>query len=537
MPKFTFSLPAATSAGDGIESALSSGTRDEDLTYTGDDSIVWDRVNGTRLRRGLPGLASIGYPRPEDTATAAPTGETFTVEGPPGMTEAQAREIFLQQNQAGSLVGLKSGSFINSSTQAAGGLSGALGQLTQQIAGFGGSAQGAITGSLNRLTNSAQALPTSELLTSAKSVASRVVGGITSVLNTTPVTNGITAGDFARQATALAPVGNLDTTQVKSALSQTTKLVAQPEDAVSDSKGVGKYGLDAVQLETAGMIKPGTVSRYLAQDANSLTSVLESPAVWTGQDGVNSLDTLLASPSKQDRIQQELMTIGLSRLQEFGVPTDQLDPQALAGTALNAAKSPTAALAWAQGQSLPTGVKAAYDTVARDGAFAVNFGDTKTSDAMTQTFPGLPAEDTVDRATLNAASQRVTGDPKIPQVAYTSVPPGPSTAELEKKFDQAANDFGDIADRFKAVADKGAQVRAETNSYYDDIRVVEGLISDLTALEARMQALINEAKNLEPPDPSLVARIEKAKTFVPRLITAYEGAIESLRRSAASRTA
>jgi hypothetical protein len=35
------------------------------LTYTGNDPIVWDRVNGERIRSGLPGLADIGLPRPE----------------------------------------------------------------------------------------------------------------------------------------------------------------------------------------------------------------------------------------------------------------------------------------------------------------------------------------------------------------------------------------------------------------------------------------------------------------------------------------
>jgi len=35
------------------------------LTYTGTDPIVWDRVNGERIRSGLPGLADIGLPRPE----------------------------------------------------------------------------------------------------------------------------------------------------------------------------------------------------------------------------------------------------------------------------------------------------------------------------------------------------------------------------------------------------------------------------------------------------------------------------------------
>jgi hypothetical protein len=50
----------------GVEQGLASGTKDEDLTYTGDDNIAWDRVNGERLRRGLPGLADLGYPRPPD---------------------------------------------------------------------------------------------------------------------------------------------------------------------------------------------------------------------------------------------------------------------------------------------------------------------------------------------------------------------------------------------------------------------------------------------------------------------------------------
>ena len=50
------------------DASLYSKTKDEDLTYTGSDTIVWDRINAERLRRGLPGLAAIGYPRPPETA-------------------------------------------------------------------------------------------------------------------------------------------------------------------------------------------------------------------------------------------------------------------------------------------------------------------------------------------------------------------------------------------------------------------------------------------------------------------------------------
>lgn len=47
-----------------INTSLYANTSNEDLTYTGDDYIVWDRINAERLRRGLPGLQSLGFPRP-----------------------------------------------------------------------------------------------------------------------------------------------------------------------------------------------------------------------------------------------------------------------------------------------------------------------------------------------------------------------------------------------------------------------------------------------------------------------------------------
>ena len=51
-----------------LETNIYSKTKNEDLTYTGDDELVWDRVNAERLRRGLPSLTAIGYPRPETAA-------------------------------------------------------------------------------------------------------------------------------------------------------------------------------------------------------------------------------------------------------------------------------------------------------------------------------------------------------------------------------------------------------------------------------------------------------------------------------------
>jgi len=51
-----------------IGSSVYANTKDADLTYTGSDETVWDRINEERLRRGLPSLTAIGYPRPVTTA-------------------------------------------------------------------------------------------------------------------------------------------------------------------------------------------------------------------------------------------------------------------------------------------------------------------------------------------------------------------------------------------------------------------------------------------------------------------------------------
>jgi hypothetical protein len=158
MSSFTFNLDSLkSSVGSGtasVESGLYSKTKDEDLIYKGADTIVWDRSNAERLRRGLPSLTDIGYPRPpEDTpaetapATAADgSAKTFEIKGPPGMTREQALEIFKKQAGTGGLVGFKSGDVLSAATQSADGLESAQASLQQSLAGVGGSLGGGLGG-------------------------------------------------------------------------------------------------------------------------------------------------------------------------------------------------------------------------------------------------------------------------------------------------------------------------------------------------------------------------------------------------------
>ena len=514
MANFTFNLDSlkssAGSTGTKIETNLYAKTKDEDLTYTGTDTTVWDRINGERLRRGLPSLTSLGFPRPPDdpndaqpgnagtaaTSTTAPDGsaKTFEIKGPPGLTREQAFEIFKKQANAGGLVGFKSGDVLSAATQAAdglpeaqalvaqaqsgvngslnvggfasslsaagvdlstgrissvdaafakGGINGGAGAFSSVLGGVAsglGAAGGALGGSLAGTAAGLTALvgpAVSALGTAgsalvgaaakAGSVATASIQTINNALTNVPVgPNTIDVADFAKTIPAVNAIGPMDSAQVTGVLAQAKNLVGQSASTISNAKGIGEFGLGIQQLETAGYVKPGT-SNLLAQGASSLAAVAKSPSIWTGKGGIQGLSGLLSSPSTQGLIQQDLMTKGVAGLGAAGIPVKNLSAQGLAGMSLNAAKSLPNAEAFAKGLPIPgdaTGnIKAAFNTAVRDSAFAVNLVSTKIPNSLKDTEIPVPATDTVSRATVDAASSRITGNEKIPPVYYSSLPP------------------------------------------------------------------------------------------------------------------
>ena len=477
MGNFTFNLDSlkssAGSSATSFETSLNSKTKDADLTYTGTDTTVWDRVNGERLRRGLPSLTSLGYPRPPEDTTAAPSGsqrggtefattpdgsaKVFDVKGPPGLTREQAFDIFKKQAAAGGLVGFKSGDVLSAATQAADGLPGAQALVAQAQAGLGsalGSASsalaqagGALGGSLASTAAGLTAL-VGPAVSSISGVGSALVGAaakagsvatsalqtINTALTKTPLgASPINVADFAKTIPAVGGLGPMTTSQVTGVLAQAKNLVAQSASTISNAKGIGEYGLNIQQLETAGYVKPG-ISNLLAQGTSSLAAIAKSPASWTGKDGIQGLSGLLASPSTQGLIQQDLMAKGVAGLGAVGIPVSNLSAQGLAGMALNAAKSLPNAEAFVKGLPIPgdaTGaVKAAMNTAVRDSAFAVNLVAAKIPDTFKDAKIPIPATDTVSRATVDAASSRIAGNDKIPPVNY-----GPSAPVTPGEFE------------------------------------------------------------------------------------------------------
>ena len=524
MSEFTFDLGSLKSSVGSFEQGLSANTPDDKLTYSGNDPIVWDRTNNERLRRGLSPLPG---PRPVDDgktyggrqntppASTAPnrplteaekaqaaaiakqfgvpdptaTAETFKLNCPPGTTREQAFEIFKKQADAGGLTGFSPGDILSAETQAKDGLEEAKAELAQAKSGFPGTDKGVLNSFKNIADTAKQSIAAGTTGTSL-SGAIGVVGGVAkdtlgkvSSLFGTPVTDGINTADFAKTASAVMPIAGLGVTDVRATVASVGTATGQDFSQFTNAVGVGKYGFNATQLETAGLVKPGTASKFLSQGANELTDVLKSPAVWTGKSGINSLDGLLSSPAAQNVTQQDLMSKGISVASQLGLPVNELTTKEQGGLASVFSKDSAEGASWIRGQ-LPADKQAEFDTKFADAKFAIGSADDKFNDAMLQEEPPGEATDTVNRETLTAALGRVFGNDKIPAIDYNGPPqpPGPLFAENKRLNSLAKEQQVKLADL------GGQEATAKTAdaliAQYESIRkYLEKLAKDYASLQ------------------------------------------------------
>ena len=528
MSEFTFDLSSLNGVSGSVasfESGLLSKTPDDKLTYSGNDPIIWDRTNNERLRRGLsplPGARPVDDGKtyggrqgnaPTNTAPARELTEeekakaaavakqfglpdptavasTFKVNGPPGMTRDEAFKIFQDQAKAGGLSGFSPGDVLSTQTQAADGLEAAKAELGQGLAGFPGTDKGALNSFKNiadTAKNSIAAGTTGTSLSGSVSnfgsVAKDTLGKIGSLFGE-PATNGISTADFAKTASALVPMSNLNTTDVRATVAAVGTATGQDFTQVTNSVGAGKYGFNATQLETAGLLKPGTASTFLGQGANELTDVLKSPAVWTGKGGINNLDSLLSNPAAQNLTQQDLMSQGLTSAKSLGVPIDGLNPKDLAGVAANFGKSSAEGADWIRGQ-LPADKQADFDKRFADAKFAVGTAEQKLNEPVKQEAPPGEAENTVNRATVDAATTRVVGNDKIPSFNYGPQPANEALVEENKA----------LRKEIKALLIRLSEIKLSTAPF-----------DQLDAINAQLDALYAEFKIVETKTANIKAR-------------------------------
>jgi hypothetical protein len=369
-----------------------------------------------------------------------PNGKPFEVKAPPGFTLEQAKAVFDKQGETGSLVGLKPGMVLSAATQAAQGLASAQALLTQTQAGVGtaltdalGAAGGALGGSLSGVAAGLTGAVGQAV--SAAGAAAVVTGGAATAINTingilanAPVVNEINFGDFAKTLPGAVAIGPLTVPDVTAVLAQAQKLVDQTGSIVTDAKGLGEFGLTPAQLEAAGILKPG-MAKFVADGAASITSLLQSPAAFTGKDAVTGVQDLLNNLVKQGLIQQDLMKKGLDALKAFGIPADLLSAAGAAGSILNAAKDPLAAVALLK--NLPgIGADLASELTRniKAGGWAAAIAKKIPPEFKAETVP-VPTANTVNRDTVNAAITRVLGNPKIPAPNYGPAEPVPGQDE------------------------------------------------------------------------------------------------------------
>ena len=228
----------------------------------------------------------------------------------------------------------------------------------------------------------------------------------------------IDAAAYAAQSQASVAVGTLGTEQVTGLLAQAAAVSGQSVNAVTE-QGIGKFAISPAQLESAGLLKPGTVQQYLSDPAQTV-SVLSAPSVWTGRAGVTGLGALLTDGNLQDRVQQEIFVTGLDGLRQAGVVTGNESPADLAPFVQTAAKfGVNTAVDWAKGQA-PANLVTSINSVAKGAQYAVNFVDNKLPGALGTGVQLGGFVDTVQRSSVDQAVQQIIGNPKVPTPNFST---------------------------------------------------------------------------------------------------------------------
>jgi tripartite-type tricarboxylate transporter receptor subunit TctC len=154
----------------------------------------------------------------------------------------------------------------------------------------------------------------------------------------------------------------------------------------------------------------------LSKALNDQAVVIENIA---GAGGITGLDSFLKNPAAQNLTQQNLMSSGLATASALGVPLDVFNAKELGGIASVFAENSAASTDWIRGQ-LPPDKQAEFDAKFKEAQFAVGTAEQKLNDAVLQQAPPGEAFDTVDRITVDAASNRIVGNDKVPDLNYGS---------------------------------------------------------------------------------------------------------------------
>ena len=459
------------------------------FTFVNPGAAQSNTVNSANDIQTPPGAP----PVPAGVTITATQNQTVVISGPPGLDRVAAQRIFNQQLSSGSLIGLQAGDIITAATQVANGLTTAESQLLQQIA---------------------QTPIQSQQSSTAKTIAT--------VLITGTVTDSITVADYARQPATAESIGGLSAVQVTSVLAQLHKLVNQPSDVLTQ-QGLGRYALSVPQLVAANYVKTSALSLW-ESGQSSTVGVLKSPNVWTGLNSINTAQDLLTAENTQQQIQLNLMSAALSYLQDIGISIENLPPRSQAGALLSVAKTPELAVAWLSGQPVPAEASTLFSQYVRDGAYAVDFADSKVNNAMVNEADPVGVINTTDRARLDAATNRIVGNAKVPPLIYG---PEPVNPVLLDQANALQTSFATTQDLVNAVA----QQTTTTQNALIRQNKLESYKTTLTTLKSQVSVLRQQASTSLPISPSLIAQLDLLLKQIDNLIAKINSSVQFIEQA------
>lgn len=318
-------------------------------------------------------------------------GEAYELQGPPGATYDQAQAVFNKQLNSGGLTGIPVGGLVNAVTQSIDGLATAPAYIGPQAVSVAQQQGGYV------------ALPTQPGAT---------------------VATAINTSDFVNTKTGSQTIGTVSSAQIQGLVATTAAAVDQSSNVITNTKGLGTYGLTADQLQTAGLIKPG-IADQVRQDPANAVSILSSPTSWTGKQGATDINVMLNDVGLQTATQQGLMENTFNQLKQAGTITGTESASTL-GPLLNAGtKYGVNALT----QSLKSGngaIAAGVVGFIASSSFGGTFGSINQSlsgggSALSSgTVEAKGYTNTVNRVNVNQAMKAIIGNPKIPTPYFPS---------------------------------------------------------------------------------------------------------------------
>lgn len=181
------------------------------------------------------------------------------------------------------------------------------------------------------------------------------------------------------------------------------------------TRGVGVYGQTPAGLTLTGYLKPGTISLITAPDMT--LTVLNTPAVWTGQNGIESLIDYLNDPILQNLAQIDIMNGAYQGLIDAGIFTGNESARYQATFLQPAARyGVDSVVSWVNGTAT-TNLTNNILILARQGQYAIDFVEAY-STALNSGIDLPGYDNTVDRQDLDQAVEDIIGNPKVPSINY-----------------------------------------------------------------------------------------------------------------------